>query len=553
MNPGWELRYYTDEDCVRWIKERCPRLLPTYLSFPTGIHRADFLRILVLYFDGGVYADVDIECIRPLDELLQKLDSSKSVFLTRDHPIHERIHFSGRTMWMNDFMIAEPGNDLIGEILIWMTQSPASSKSSANAVLETGPGVITSVIEMLGGAQCVHSLGAVPSTWVHFLPDLTCAFEEAHYYRGLIRSRQWLQRETYVVHYWFHTWLGDSNGNTLTKNADVLLSTIGEQTERKLQWYLRDAYSETDNLIACALAEFAEAHGTIILWVDRAANAVMDRFLEVLKMVGLKPKLLMLASGDTEGIGQRVQNLKDQGATLIRAAQLSQAACNGLGSKVLLVADPDANLDEERAISRHIQHYGGFVLGPAVEWAKALTEGDGVTLSEVYSTDQRVPRIVHLLPDHGLSVTDLAETLAEYEFSLRQWTTGDTQRMLEDMSMGVWDLSLTPKEEQQLLCALAILYVHGGVMFQGVMMAFPEQLHRDCRTSFCHGKDHWLLACPPKSEVVAGAIQHWQLASRKGMACNVKQFLQERISTLFRLGHVRDLHASHIKEHPLLP
>lgn len=164
-----------------------------------------------------------------------------------------------------------------------------------------------------------------------------------------------------------------------------------------------------------------------------------------------------------------------------------------------------------------------------------------------------MPRVVHLLPDHGLSVTDLAETLAEYEFSIRQWTPADCQRIVADMSFGVWNQSLTPKVEQRFLFALAILYMHGGVVFEGPLIAFPEQLHRDRQATFCHGKDHWLLACPPKSAVVSGAIEHWRSASRKGMTCDVRQFLQERVSTLFRLGHVRDLHASHTKAHPLLP
>jgi len=553
MNSGWTIRYYTDEDCMAWIENVCPEFKKAYLTFPKGIHRADLFRILVLYFEGGVYADLDIECVRPLDELIARLDLSKSIYLVRDHPVHEHIHFKRRPMFMNDFMIAQPRDPLIEEILKWMLRCPPMSKSSANAVMDTGPGIISSVIEMLGGADQIPSLQVMPTPWIHPLPDMNCQFPEASFYRQEIASRGWLKRDVYVVHYWFHTWVGGVKVNTLTENADVLLSTLGEQVERKLQWHLRDSCSEMDNVIACALAEFAEVRGTIILWVDRDTDAVMDRFLEVLVVAGLKPKLLMLIASDAEGISQRVQRLKDHGAATIRPAQLGQAACNGLGSKVLLVAASDAKLDEERGISRHIQHCGGFVLGPAAEWARAISKCGGITLSEVHSHVQQVPRIVHLLPNHNLSVSDLAETLSEYEFSLRQWTTADTQQIMDDMSLGVWDLSLIPKEEQQFLSALAILYVHGGVMFQGAMIAFPEQLHRDCHTTFCHGKDHWLLACPPKSEVVAGAIQHWQSASRKGMTCEVKQFLQERVSTLFRLGHVRDLHVSHVKAHPLLP
>jgi hypothetical protein len=66
-------------------------------------------RVLALYRHGGVYADIDVECLRPLDELLEAVGHDDwDVLLPADHPIHERIHFGGQKMWMNDFMIAKP-------------------------------------------------------------------------------------------------------------------------------------------------------------------------------------------------------------------------------------------------------------------------------------------------------------------------------------------------------------------------------------------------------------------------------------------------------------
>ncbi len=552
MNPGWTVRYYTDEDCLVWVRKHCPELRDAYLSFPRGIHRADLFRILVLYFEGGVYADIDIECIRPLDELLARLDENKSVFLTRDHPVHERIHFSGRLMYMNDFMIAQPGDPLIEEILKWMLRCPPISKSSADAVMDTGPGVVSSVIEMLGGPGQLANLQEMPTHWIHSLPDMNCRFHESQFYRAEIAAREWLKRDVYVVHYWFHTWVDGVNGkNNLTDHADVLLSTRGEQVERILQWHLGATPSDLDAVIACAVAEFTEIHGTVILYVDRESDPLMDRFLELLRAAGIKPKLLAIATGDAEGLTRRLDMLKEGGVATVRASQMAQSCCNGVSSKVLLVAAPSAKLNEPW-LCRHIQGVGGFVLGPDIDWARKVNGGDGVSLSEVCSKDQLVPRIVHLLPDHGHSVPDLAESLAEHEFSIRLWTGAEAIQMLNDLSLGVCDWSLVPKEEKQFLIYMAIIYIHGGVVFQGDRLLLTEQLQRECRTTFSQGKDTWLLACPPKSVVVSGAIQHWQSVSRKGMPCEVKDFLRERVSTLSRLGHVQDLHASHVKPHPFL-
>jgi mannosyltransferase OCH1-like enzyme len=137
VNRNWMQQFYDDEQCITWVRSRFPEAMGTYRSLSTGIHRADFFRILVLYIEGGVYADIDIECLRPLDELIAHLPPGKSLYLTRDHPVHERVHFGGRAMWMNDFMIAAPGDPFLGEVIKWMVANPVSS-SSANAVMETG-------------------------------------------------------------------------------------------------------------------------------------------------------------------------------------------------------------------------------------------------------------------------------------------------------------------------------------------------------------------------------------------------------------------------------
>jgi mannosyltransferase OCH1-like enzyme len=45
-------------------------LIPLYRSFPFDVQRWDFVRYLILYRFGGLYADMDYECIEPLDPLL---------------------------------------------------------------------------------------------------------------------------------------------------------------------------------------------------------------------------------------------------------------------------------------------------------------------------------------------------------------------------------------------------------------------------------------------------------------------------------------------------
>jgi inositol phosphorylceramide mannosyltransferase catalytic subunit len=64
-HPNWEHRLWTEEnlpeDPIR------PEILER-LRVP--VERADILRLEILYRHGGVYVDTDLECLRPLDDVL---------------------------------------------------------------------------------------------------------------------------------------------------------------------------------------------------------------------------------------------------------------------------------------------------------------------------------------------------------------------------------------------------------------------------------------------------------------------------------------------------
>lgn len=68
--PGWEMKFWRDAD----VREIANRLLsPEILQRPEwsiGI-RCDMLRMELLRLYGGIYADCDIECLRPWSRLLR--------------------------------------------------------------------------------------------------------------------------------------------------------------------------------------------------------------------------------------------------------------------------------------------------------------------------------------------------------------------------------------------------------------------------------------------------------------------------------------------------
>ena len=97
-NPGWTHNFYTDDDCVDFIKQHYGQeMLDTYnLINPSyGAARSDLFRYLLIYAVGGVYLDIKSSVSVPLDKLTANqqyilahwADVPKGMF-AKDEPEH---------------------------------------------------------------------------------------------------------------------------------------------------------------------------------------------------------------------------------------------------------------------------------------------------------------------------------------------------------------------------------------------------------------------------------------------------------------------------------
>lgn len=152
FNPGWEHRFYTDADCRELIRRRLPALLPVYDAYPTGIQRADMFRVAAVYLLGGVYLDLDIELLGPLDPLLrhgcvlaEEKTLSRTQALALGHDDTLRI--------ANYMFAAAPRHPFWLDVLEAMVQRADRSISGDNDILEsTGPGLFSSVFGQVGAS-----------------------------------------------------------------------------------------------------------------------------------------------------------------------------------------------------------------------------------------------------------------------------------------------------------------------------------------------------------------------------------------------------------------
>lgn len=68
-NPDWDYVLWDDLDNRNFIKNLFPWFLPIYDSYPAEIYRADAIRYFYLYEYGGLYVDLDFECLKNIEPL----------------------------------------------------------------------------------------------------------------------------------------------------------------------------------------------------------------------------------------------------------------------------------------------------------------------------------------------------------------------------------------------------------------------------------------------------------------------------------------------------
>jgi hypothetical protein len=67
LNPGYQMHVWTDDEILRFVRQEYPHALEAYLQLDKGAFKADLFRYMVLETYGGVYADIDVECLKPVD------------------------------------------------------------------------------------------------------------------------------------------------------------------------------------------------------------------------------------------------------------------------------------------------------------------------------------------------------------------------------------------------------------------------------------------------------------------------------------------------------
>jgi len=69
LMPTWSYTLMTDDDNLKFVETYFPDFVFYFKGFEYPIQRADAIRYMWLYVKGGIYIDLDLELVKPLDDL----------------------------------------------------------------------------------------------------------------------------------------------------------------------------------------------------------------------------------------------------------------------------------------------------------------------------------------------------------------------------------------------------------------------------------------------------------------------------------------------------
>jgi len=116
LNLEYEYQFFNDDDCVQFIQNFFGNdVLNVYHNIRTLQHRADLFRYCLLYEYGGVYVDIDIQLLFPIDDIIELSENSKLISVKS--LIKENGIYQG-------FLISEPKNEIFLTLIEDMLKTP---------------------------------------------------------------------------------------------------------------------------------------------------------------------------------------------------------------------------------------------------------------------------------------------------------------------------------------------------------------------------------------------------------------------------------------------
>lgn len=192
LNPDFEHRFYNDDECLDFVRRNAAQFLDVYQGLTTAIQRADLFRYLVVYVAGGVWADIDMECLRPISPLLKSSRMILSVETKITRTRQGELGYRGRVQLANCIFAAEPRHWFLWRLLDSIRRyEPTEFPTDEDVESSTGPRILT---------RCFYELPSVSR-------DEISVLAQAHLMSPVRYPNRWpINTNMFARHHFLGSW-----------------------------------------------------------------------------------------------------------------------------------------------------------------------------------------------------------------------------------------------------------------------------------------------------------------------------------------------------------
>lgn len=199
LNPGWNYQFWTDETSRMFIAEHYDWFLPVYDNYDVPIKKADVVRYALMYHFGGIYADLDLEPVQPLDWFLDNTGNPELI-IAQEPLKHCRMHNRG-TILSNAFLASVPGHPVWRDVLTFLVERAGCP----DPLTATGPFLLTDYYRSSKiFRSAVHLLDPVAVNPFNKF-EMWSAFEIG--VMDVLRKR--VPPQSLAIHHWMGSWWRD--------------------------------------------------------------------------------------------------------------------------------------------------------------------------------------------------------------------------------------------------------------------------------------------------------------------------------------------------------
>jgi len=202
VHPDWEYQLYDDNDIQLYCKTHFPQYYEKFMSLSQGILRADLIRYMFMYVEGGLYVDMDFMALKHHSEIQRYAKTKKCDIVFGCLTDSNKNGFIPNA-WM---MSLTPKHDFWLALLKYGFSFTQLNGDPVESM--TGPDLLRKCIDLYKKRNNSSTFLILPTNYVY-----PCSWHDDE---QLEKMRKWVYTkkpksefnlpESYAITFWNHNW-----------------------------------------------------------------------------------------------------------------------------------------------------------------------------------------------------------------------------------------------------------------------------------------------------------------------------------------------------------